>query len=375
MNAIPLDYYLFLLKLGIPYEGFVVDANGTIFRSICEPVSVPPESHYIACPPGINYDQSTFVLLTKSTLYYFPQDNQLDKTDILSKIINRVVHTNTNGTTTVDFGRGDLMVLPTNNSEIKIEVNDDYSSAPTVSIQAKDNSNGNMKKKEMPLNVFETIYGNGYSGWLDTKNSGNFNLSQSEIRTSNEYSAEITPSRGFSIAEFTASGFELGAGNSTFRLARMSSTKLSPKLYRRSVTNSKRPYYGGGRGNIKVYNAAKALKWTGRIFFVFGIGLDIYASVEKKQSWAKTGMNIGIGLGCIFIGGAMGLIIGIAYFGLDLLGVFDEREVELGVKTIAPDYYSPADNTRVFIPHILNIDGLDTSSIDSTNLQRLLLDN
>ncbi|MDR1348219.1 MAG: hypothetical protein LBJ63_07330 [Prevotellaceae bacterium] len=72
--------------------------------------------------------------------------------------------------------------------------------------------------------------------------------------------------------------------------------------------------------------------------------------------------------------GVPGIITGTAYFGMDLLGVFDSRPIIYLDSRLAPDYYSPADNTRIFIPDILIEDGLEPLPVDAEYLERFILD-
>jgi hypothetical protein len=182
---------MFLLTLGIPYEGFVTDEDGTVYRSLCEPVVVPPESLHVYNPPGVNYDWNTFTLFTKSTLYYFPQDNIPDADDIARKITNRAVRVNPDGTTAVDFGRGDTMVVPTAGSEIRVSVTGSSGSlaSPTVHILAKDNSSGKAKETTMTLGAAEAVYGIDCRSMTDVKNLPDVHLSSSEMGTSGGNSA------------------------------------------------------------------------------------------------------------------------------------------------------------------------------------------
>ena len=125
------------------------------------------------------------------------------------------------------------------------------------------------------------------------------------------------------------------------------------------------------------------LKTAGKRIFIIGALFELIDAYQKGQSWGKAFVNTTVALGCFSIGGVPGLIIGIAYFGLDTLGAFDGPDFDKGVFEPTSDpfqpYYSPADNTRVLLPCIppeliRNADGFNASHIDSTKLQRLLLD-
>ncbi|MDR1198581.1 MAG: hypothetical protein LBK94_06165 [Prevotellaceae bacterium] len=367
-DSITLDYYMFLLSLGISYDGFVTDEDGTVYRSISEPVIIPPESLYIGSPPGVNYDRNTFTLLTKSTLYYFPQDNMPDTDDIARKIRNRAIRVNSDGTTAVDFGRGDIMVVPTDNCEIKVSVtgSSDSLSSPVVHIRVRDGSSGKTKETTMTLGAAETVYGSDYTGITDAKNLPDVPFLPSETGSSGEDFSLLNLSRSLTVAGFAASALELGAGQTTYRMYRMRGQTFSPKLYRSG-------WHGGSRGQIKTHSAKNTLKKAGRAFWLIGIYFEISDFANEKQSFEKAFANIIIG--GISTMGPAGLVIGIAYFGLDLLGVFDGRgKAELRVQTLAPDYNSPADNTRIFIPDILIEDGLDSLQVDAEYLQRFILD-
>jgi hypothetical protein len=353
-DVISLEFYLFLLENGIPYEGLVRDENGVIFRSICEQVPVPPEFLYIANPPRfVDYVHDTVSLITKSTLCYFPEDNSIKVSDLLDRITEHVIRKNSDGTATVDFGKGNLMTVPTDNSVIQIDVNEH-----SFTIRAQDNSTGTVRTQTINLEDIQYFY---------------------------EYADSNILKRTISITGFATSASELGAGKSTFRITRMNGTKFSPKLYRRSPNSVKKPYYGGGKGNIKTYNAAKALKWTSRSLFIVGAVVEFFDVFQKEQTYEtykKALVNIAFGSIATW-GGPVGLVIGIAYFGLDALGILDEpyfTKMEFNPEVdLFPQTFCRADKTRIVLPHISpelinNVDGLNTSHLDSTSFQRLLLD-
>jgi hypothetical protein len=361
---------MFLLTLGIPYEGFVTDEDGTVYRSLCEPVVVPPESLYIGSPPGVNYNQNTFLLLTKSALYYFPQDNMPDADDIARKIKNHIVRVNTDGTTSVDLGRGDIMVMPTYKCDIKVNVTGSSGSlaSPVVHIRVRDGSGIKEKETTMTLGAAEAVYGIDFHDITDAKVPSVVPFLPSETGSSSEKSALSVMSRALSAGGLGMSALELGAGNTTYRMRRMRGQTFSPKLYRSG-------WHGGSRGQIKVRSAKKTLKKTGRVFFWLGTLLDIGYSFAGKQPLGKTITNFVVNGTAVMIGGVPGLIIGTAYFGLDLLGAFDgPTNISSEWRTSAPDYYSPADNTRIFIPDILIEDGLEPLPVDAEYLERFILD-
>ncbi|MDR1348216.1 MAG: hypothetical protein LBJ63_07315 [Prevotellaceae bacterium] len=369
-DSITLDYYMFLLTLGIPYEGFVTDEDGVVYRSLCEPVVVPPESLYIGSPPGVNYSQRTFLLLTKSALYYFPQDNMPDADDIARKIKNHIVRINTDGTTTVDFGRGDIMVMPTYKCDIKVSVTGSSGSlaSPVVHIRVRDGSGIKAKETTMTLGAAEAVYGIDFRSMTDVKSLPDVHLSPSETGTSGGNSDLLTLSRALSAGGLGISALELGAGKTTYRMRRMRGQKFSPKLYRSG-------WHGGSRGQIKVHSAKKTLKKTGWMSFGLGTLLDIGYSFADEQPWGKTIANFVVNGTAVMISGVPGLIIGTAYFGLDLLGVFDDTpNISSEWRTSAPDYYSPADNTRICIPDILNEDEHYLLPVDAEYLERFILD-
>jgi hypothetical protein len=138
--------------------------------------------------------------------------------------------------------------------------------------------------------------------------------------------------------------------------------------------------YGGGSGNIKVCSAAKTLKATESVFFVFGAIFEYGAYRSGNQSSVKSIVNLTFSAIAAF-GDPVGLIIGIAYFGLDALGVFERPDFEnMAAPMFDPfqPYYHPADNTRVaipaFIPELIpNSERLNTSPMNSINFERLFL--
>lgn len=118
--------------------------------------------------------------------------------------------------------------------------------------------------------------------------------------------------------------------------------KISPKIYSSGWT-------GGSRAKIKTYKVTTLSKGIGKNLFVAGIIIDGVGWYQGEISGAKFAMNSAVSAVAAF-GGWPGLVIGLIYWGLDFMGVFDTTSVS------GPSWYEenpgkqPVDNLRVILP-------------------------
>lgn len=143
---------------------------------------------------------------------------------------------------------------------------------------------------------------------------------------------------------------ELSAGKTTMRFVK--SSKLSPKVYRSG-------WVGGSPARIRTYKVSTLAKGLGRRVFYVGVVIDGYGLLSGTVNPVKAVVNIGVATAATF-GGPIGLTVGLIYWGLDLLGVFDERPAGTKVSRPEDTYTAPIDNLRVANPTLQYIDTLNT---------------
>lgn len=136
---------------------------------------------------------------------------------------------------------------------------------------------------------------------------------------------------------------EMNAGKATMRFVK--SSKFSPKLYPKG-------WGGGSRAKIRTYKVTTLAKGLGRKVFFVGVLIDGFGLLNGTISPVKATVNIGIAAFATF-GGPIGLTVGLVYWGLDLLGAFDERPIITKSASQSDIYIAPIDNLRVVNPSLL----------------------
>ena len=127
--------------------------------------------------------------------------------------------------------------------------------------------------------------------------------------------------------------------NSTVRLSK--SGHFSPKIYNSG-------WKGGSRAKIKTYKVTSLAKTASEKILYIGIVVDIIGVATNDVSVGKAFMNTAVGVTAAFIGGWVGLAIGLVYWGLDSMGVFDHH---IQGNTFQQDpLKQPVDNLRVVLP-------------------------
>ena len=119
------------------------------------------------------------------------------------------------------------------------------------------------------------------------------------------------------------------------------SGRFSPKVYSSG-------WKGGSRARIKTYKITSlAEKFSSKILIV-GVLFDYGRAYYGQISCEKATVNSLVSVAAFSIGGWIGLTIGLVYWGLDSLGVFDRPNIS------NPSKYDvmtqPLDNLRVCIP-------------------------
>lgn len=360
------EYYIWLMSLGIPYDGEVEMPDGTILYSFHNKIVVPPIHQYIYNPPRYaNRSDDEFVYIDECTLVLplkqlGQQQKEINIEATSARLYNKVVRQNANGTISVNMGYGKTITVPQYGSEIIVSVNaNDYFNGEQTNTFSIDivSVAGNLRESlKMKLADTDAVYSISDMAPNDDPNNMSW---MKGIST------------GLTAAGLALSGIEQTAGVTTYRTHRLGGTKFSPKLYRSG-------WKGGSRSMIKTHSLTKTAKVAGKVFFGLGVIWELVSLFGGQQSLAKTTVNITFSSIATF-GGVPGLIIGVFYFGLDAFGMFDggytpsfepiRWDMSLGWRTV------PADKTRIMQP-IYVIDSVcnNIPVLDSANLQQLLLD-
>lgn len=148
---------------------------------------------------------------------------------------------------------------------------------------------------------------------------------------------------GYASNTITAAGAlssitELSKTNKTIRFTK--SGKFSPKLYN--------GWNGGSRARIKTYKVTSLAKNAGRKIFFVGIAIDAVGVATDEISLAKGLTNTVVSGAAILIGGWIGLAIGLVYWGLDSMGVFEHHIMDNSFRQ--DPLKQPIDNLRVVLP-------------------------
>ena len=160
----------------------------------------------------------------------------------------------------------------------------------------------------------------------------------------NYQEADTVVWHGYASNTITAAGslssiIEMSGKNKTVRFSK--SGHFSPKIYNSG-------WQGGCRAKIKTYKVTSLAKNAGRRIFFVGIAIDAAGVVTGEISVAKGVTNTVVAGAALLIGGWVGLAIGLVYWGLDSIGVFDHH---IQGNTFQQDpLKQPIDNLRVVLP-------------------------
>ncbi|WP_289145806.1 hypothetical protein [uncultured Bacteroides sp.] len=148
---------------------------------------------------------------------------------------------------------------------------------------------------------------------------------------------------GYASNTITAAGslssiVELSQTNKTLRFYK--NGQFSPKLYN--------GWNGGSRARIKTYKVTSLAKNAGKKIFFIGVAVDVAGVATGEISVAKGVTNTVVAGAAILIGGWIGLAIGLVYWGLDSMGVFDHHIT--GNSSQQDLLKQPIDNLRVVLP-------------------------
>lgn len=120
------------------------------------------------------------------------------------------------------------------------------------------------------------------------------------------------------------------------------SGQFSPKIYSNG-------WKGGSRARIRTYKITSLAKNFGRKLLLLGVVIDYAGAADGQISYEKAAVNSLVSVASALIGGWTGLAVGLIYWGLDSLEVFDRPNI-----SINPESHNaitqPSDNLRVVIP-------------------------